>query len=73
MFIWATVNSSINTTKMLKRSLQNGVAYVSGASFSPSGGHTNSMRLNFTFSEEEKIIEGIKRLSKVIREEMAVA
>lgn len=73
MFIWATVNESINTTKMLKKSIENNVAYVSGASFSPNGGHTNSMRINFTFSEEEKIIEGIKRLSKVIREEMAVA
>lgn len=67
MFIWATLDKKINTTQMLKTSIENGVGYVSGLAFSPDGSHTSSMRLNFTFSEEEEIVRGIKKLSNTIK------
>ena len=69
MFIWATVNENIDTTKMAKRALENKVAYVSGASFYPDDVKRNNMRLNFTFSTDSEIEEGVKRLSKVVEEE----
>ena len=67
MFIWATLSKNINTTQMLKTSIENGVGYVSGLAFSPDGSHTSSMRLNFTFSEDEEIVRGISKLSNTIK------
>ncbi len=67
MFIWATLERKINTSEMLKTSIENGVGYVSGLAFSPDGSHTSSMRLNFTFSEDEEITRGISKLSNTIK------
>lgn len=72
MFLWATVDSRINTTDMLQDAIQDGVAYVSGNAFSPARAQANSMRLNFTFSEDEQIYEGIKRLASVLEKKMSV-
>ena len=72
MFLWATVDSRINTTDMLQDAIQDGVAYVSGNAFSPARTQANSMRLNFTFSEDEQIYEGIKRLASVLEKKMSV-
>ena len=72
MFIWATVDKSINTTEMLPDAIKDGVGYVSGNAFSPARAQGNSMRLNFTFSEDEQIREGIKRLGTLIERKLAV-
>ena len=72
MFVWATTKADINTSKMLMRAVKKGVIYVSGPAFTADNSHTRSMRLNFTFPENEKLIEGIKRLSGVVREEQEV-
>ncbi len=69
MFVWATASADINTSKMLLRAVKRGVIYVSGPAFTADNSHTKSMRLNFTFPESEKLVEGIKRLSGVVREE----
>ncbi|MGC8609046.1 MAG: PLP-dependent aminotransferase family protein [Thermoplasmata archaeon] len=70
MFLWVTVDERINTTKMLEKALNAKVAYVSGGAFYPHAEKKNSMRLNFTYSDDDKIVEGIKRLAYVIDEEM---
>ena len=73
MFIWATLNESLDTTAMVGRAIKNNVAYVSGSAFYPKGEKKNSMRLNFTYPEDEQIPVAIERLSKVIREEESLA
>lgn len=70
MFIWLTLPKYINTNLMLQKAIAKKVAYVSGDAFYPDGGNYNSIRLNFSFSEDEKIKEGIRRLAKVIEEEL---
>ncbi|BAB59546.1 aspartate aminotransferase [Thermoplasma volcanium GSS1] len=72
MFLWVSLDERIDTTKMLDRALKAKVAYVSGSAFYPHGEKHNSMRLNFTYSDDDKIVEGIKRLAYVINEEMEV-
>ncbi len=72
MFLWATVDPRINTTDMLQDAIKDGVAYVSGNAFSPARTQANSMRLNFTFSEDEQIYEGIRRLASVLEKKMSV-
>jgi 2-aminoadipate transaminase len=71
MFLWVTLPKHLNTRLMLKRALAKKVAYVVGDAFYPDSSNYNSMRLNFSYSDDELIREGIKRLSNVIKEEMA--
>jgi 2-aminoadipate transaminase len=70
MFLWVTLPKHLNTRLMLKRALAKKVAYVVGDAFYPDSSNYSSMRLNFSYSEDEAIKEGIKRLSDVIKEEM---
>ncbi len=72
MFLWATVDSRINTTDLLPEAIQAGVAYVSGNAFSPARMQGSSMRLNFTFSEDDQIREGIRRLGTLISKKMEI-
>ena len=69
MFVWGTVDPSINTTDMLPRAVKNGVAYISGSSFHPNGERWNNMRINFSYPKVEDIFEGIRRLAATIEEE----
>ena len=73
MFLWASVDKKINTTDMLKDAVREGVAYVSGNAFSPARVQGNSMRLNFTFSEEKEILTGIERLAGLIEKKLTVS
>jgi 2-aminoadipate transaminase len=73
MFLWVTLPKNVNTRLMFKRAVAKRVAYVVGDAFYPDSSNYNSMRLNFSYSEDDVIIEGIKRLAEVIKEEMATA
>ncbi|MGA1872283.1 MAG: PLP-dependent aminotransferase family protein [Thermoplasmatota archaeon] len=68
MFLWATLNDNINTTEMFNDAIEQNVAYVIGSAFFADGSGTNCMRLNFTHPGDDKIVEGVKRLSVVIEE-----
>ena len=71
MFIWITLPKSIDTRLMFQKAIARKVAYVVGEAFYPEGGDYNSMRLNFSYSEDKQIKEGIKRLAEVIQDELA--
>ncbi len=71
MFIWVTLPKKINANLMLQKSIAKKIAYVSGDAFYPDGGNYNSMRLNFSFSEDKIIKEGIRRLAEVIKDELS--
>ncbi|MCL4314674.1 MAG: PLP-dependent aminotransferase family protein [Candidatus Thermoplasmatota archaeon] len=73
MFLWLQLDSRINTTKMLPRALENKVAYVSGYSFYPDNPEYNTMRLNFTYADNDQIVTAIERLSKVVGQEAMMA
>jgi 2-aminoadipate transaminase len=70
MFIWLTFPKKIDTSLMLQKAIAKKVAYVAGSAFYPDGSNYNSMRLNFSFSNDEVIKVGIQRLAEVIREEL---
>ncbi|MEM0493577.1 MAG: aminotransferase, partial [Candidatus Thermoplasmatota archaeon] len=70
MFLWVTLPKHINTRLMFKKAIAKKVAYVVGDAFYPDGSNYNSMRLNFSYSEDEIIREGIRRLAEVIKEEL---
>jgi 2-aminoadipate transaminase len=68
LFLWARVPDSIHTTEFLRRALEEKVAYVPGENFYPNGdGGFNAMRLNFSYSPPEQIVEGIRRLGVALK------
>ena len=71
LFTWVTLPEGIDAGEVAKKCLEKNVAYVPGASFYPNGGVVNTCRLNYSNMPEEKIIEGIKRMGQVLREELA--
>lgn len=71
-FVWATLPEWLDTQEMLARAIEAKVAYIPGSGFYPDGSGKNHMRLNFSFPTPELIQEGVKRLAKVIKEQMAL-
>ena len=70
LFMWVTVPESINTTEMMKKCVDNNVAYVPGVAFYPGRTKTNNFRLNYSNMDEERIVIGIKRIAEVIKNEL---
>lgn len=70
LFTWVVLPDYMNARDLAKLALDESVAYVPGGSFYPNGGNENTLRLNYSAMDEEKIEEGIKRLAKVIKAEM---
>jgi 2-aminoadipate transaminase len=70
LFTWVTLPAGISTLDMLPLAIENNVAYVTGAPFFPAGGGENTMRLNYSYASDEQIEEGIKRLGKVISQQV---
>jgi 2-aminoadipate transaminase len=70
LFIWATLPGYIDTSDLLAKALRADVAFVPGqAAFVAERGR-NSMRLNFSGVDEDEIREGIRRIGKVIDEQV---
>ncbi|MFQ5909587.1 MAG: PLP-dependent aminotransferase family protein [Thermoplasmata archaeon] len=70
MFTWATA-PGVDTKELVIKAIEQKVAYVHGAAFRFDGGGRDSMRLNFSYPTEEEVEEGIKRLGRVLRDEMS--
>ncbi len=71
LFLWVRLPEGIDTEEMFPRALEKKVAYVIGSAFYVDGSGSNAMRLCYSVVTEEQIEEGVKRLSRVIREELA--
>jgi 2-aminoadipate transaminase len=72
LFIWATLPDFIDTTDLLARALRDNVAFVPGAGAYMDGRGHNAMRLNFSAVGEADIREGIRRIGKVVAEQVAL-
>jgi DNA-binding transcriptional MocR family regulator len=70
LFTWVTLPEHINTRDLAVKALEKKVAFVPGGSFYANGGYENSMRLNYSAMEDDKIVEGMKLLADVIKESM---
>jgi 2-aminoadipate transaminase len=72
LFVWATLPDYINTSDLLAKALRENVAFVPGEAAYVDGRGTASMRLNFSGSTEDEIREGIRRIGKVVSEQVAL-
>ncbi|MFP5363534.1 MAG: PLP-dependent aminotransferase family protein [Thermoleophilia bacterium] len=72
LFLWATLPDYIDTTDLLARALQENVAFVPGRAAFLDGRGGSSMRLNFSGIGDDDVVEGIRRIGKVIREQVSL-
>lgn len=70
MFLWVTLPEGLSSMDLFDLAIKENVAFVPGQAFYADGSGENTLRLNFSNSNEEKIEEGIKRLGKAIKELM---
>jgi len=72
LFVWVTLPDFIDTTDLLARALAENVAFVPGeAAFDDGRGH-NAMRLNFSASTGDQIREGVRRIGKIVAEQLTL-
>lgn len=71
LFLWATLPEKMNSAEILKEAVKEKVAFVPGTSFFAQGGGLNTMRLNFSNAKPEMINEGMARLGRVLKKELA--
>ena len=69
LFLWLTLPPAIDTVALYDKALASGVAYVAGSFFYTDGSHRNTMRLNFSFIDEDKMEPGLRLLAGLIRDE----
>jgi len=72
MFAWVTLPEQIDTEAMFLDAFKEKVAYVHGKAFCVDGGGRSAMRLNFSYSTNEQLDTGMKRLGTVIERKMKV-
>jgi 2-aminoadipate transaminase len=67
LFLWVTLPAGIDARELLHLSLVERVAFVPGSHFFPDAPLNNTLRLNFSNVEPDRIEEGIRRLAFVLR------
>lgn len=68
MFLWATLPEGVSSMDLFDVAIKQKVAFVPGRPFYVDGSGENTLRLNFSNSDETKIEEGIKRLGQCLNE-----
>ena len=68
MFLWVTLPDGLSSMRLFEAAIAKKVAFVPGTPFYINRQDTDTLRLNFSCSDEATIIEGIKRLGDSIRE-----
>jgi len=69
-YLWLTLPEGLDSKEMLPRAITELVAYTPGTAFFANGGGRHNLRLAFCFPEPSFITEGVKRLARVITEEL---
>lgn len=67
LFTWVTFPEHLDAAVIMQKCIEEKVAFVPGQSFFPNEQYKNHGRFNYSNMPEDKIVEGIKRLGKVLR------
>jgi 2-aminoadipate transaminase len=67
MFVWVTLPEGLDAEKLLPVAVEEGVAYVAGTSFFVDGSGANTLRLNYSKEDADRLREGARRLGRAIR------
>ena len=66
LFTFVTLNENVDTATRVEQAVKSGVAYIPGAPFFVDGSGRNTMRLTFAKETDERIREGVRRLSSSV-------
>lgn len=66
MFLWVTLPEGVSSMELFDLAVKENVAFVPGEAFYVDDPEINTMRLNFSNSDEKNIVEGIKRLANAL-------
>ncbi|MDP3066382.1 MAG: PLP-dependent aminotransferase family protein [Methanobacteriaceae archaeon] len=72
MFLWVTLPEGLSALELFDIALKEKVAFVPGEAFYTENPEKNTLRLNFSNSNEERIEEGMKRLGNAINKMMDI-
>jgi 2-aminoadipate transaminase len=70
LFLFVTLPKGTDAGNILKKAIENNVAFVDGATFFCNDSGHNTMRINFSYSTNDEIGKGVERLAKVIASEI---
>jgi 2-aminoadipate transaminase len=68
MFLWVTLPEGTSSRALLDLALKDKVIFVPGDPFYVNRQNTNTLRLNFSCTNEETIDTGIKNLGKAMKQ-----
>ncbi|MDE4907520.1 PLP-dependent aminotransferase family protein [Methanogenium marinum] len=68
MFVWLTLPEGVSSTRLFDAALKQKVAILPGTPFYADGGGESTARINFSNSDEEQIMTGIKIVADVLEE-----
>jgi 2-aminoadipate transaminase len=71
MFLWLTLPRGLSALDLFEAAKVQNVVFVPGHPFHTDGTGQNTLRLNFSNTDEAKIEEGMKRLATALREELS--
>ena len=69
LFLWVDLPQPVNTTDLLMEAVKRGVAYIPGSNFYTTDIH-NHIRLNYSHPSIDDIVEGVKILGKLLRDQL---
>jgi 2-aminoadipate transaminase len=70
MFLFITLPEHMDALDLFHKAIEQKVAFVTGNVFSCNGKGTNTIRLNFSYVNNEKAITGVKRIADIIKAEV---
>ena len=70
LFLFLTMPEGFDAVRFYDKALDAGVAYVAGEFFHPDRSGKNTMRMNFSFMDHDKITEGVKLLARLLKDEI---
>jgi len=73
LFLFVTLPEGYDATDLFNVAIKENVAFVIGEAFHCDGSGKNTMRINFSFMNEEKTEEGVKRLATAIKKMLETA
>lgn len=66
MFFWVEMPTHIRTDELLKIAVEFGVAFVPGSSFYADHPQHNTLRMNYTFADQDTMARGMERLDRAL-------
>ncbi|GAA1614881.1 MULTISPECIES: PLP-dependent aminotransferase family protein [Kribbella] len=65
-FLWVTLENGVDTQELFEVALAEGVAFIPGPAFSPSGRFSDAFRVCFASTTPDRIQEGVTRLRRAV-------